>query len=258
MEDIHRITFHITPLSRLQINHKYNQWTSEIVDLKTTKKLVSFAGPIDNNLWLSAMEQKVPPNLIADFAAVFAWEVDFSREVRKGDHWKFTVEKLYAQGVNVGWGKIIHAQYQTKSDLRRAYFYHHKPTGTRGYFNEKGESLHKAFLKSPISFGRVTSRFSRRRFHPVLKRFKAHNGVDYGAPQGTPIRSIGEGQIRKIGRYGGSGKMIVIDHMSGYQTKYLHMSRFSFWHETGKKNHPRTGHWLCGGHRLRHRPPPSF
>ena len=96
-----------------------------------------------------------------------------------------------------------------------------------GHFDEKGESLRKVFLKSPLKFGRISSRFSRRRFHPVQKRYKPHLGVDYAAPTGTPIRAVGDGRILKIGRYGGSGKMVVLKHMSSYVTKYLHLSRFS-------------------------------
>jgi murein DD-endopeptidase MepM/ murein hydrolase activator NlpD len=126
----------------------------------------------------------------------------------------------------VGWGNIVYAEYTNGPELYKAYYYQNKATNTRGYFEENGESLRKVFLKSPIKFGRITSRFSRRRFHPIHRRYKAHNGVDYGAPRGTPIRAVGDGRIVKIGRYGGSGKMIVLDHVAGYQTKYLHMSRF--------------------------------
>ncbi len=224
--DIRRVAFDISPLQRLEINYTHKEWSSEIIDIDTTKKLVHFGGVIQESLWSSAVEQGLSPEVIIAFAEVFGWQVDFSREVRKGDVWKFSVEKLFAEGRTVGWGDIVYAEYKNGPELYKAYYYDNKATKTRGYFEENGESLRKVFLKSPIKFGRITSRFSRRRFHPIHRRYKAHNGVDYGAPRGTPIRAVGDGRIVKIGRYGGSGKMIILDHVAGYTTKYLHMSRF--------------------------------
>ncbi len=224
--DIKRIAFDISPLTRLQINYSHNEWDSEIVDVETTKKLVHFTGVIKDSLWSSATEQKLSPSVIVDFAEVFGWQVDFSREVRKGDMWRFTVEKLFAEGQHVGYGNIVYAEYKNGPELYTAYYYQNKVTKTRGYYDENGDSLRKVFLKSPIKFGRVTSHFSRRRFHPIHRRYKAHNGVDYGAPRGTPIRVVGEGRVVKIGRFGGAGNMIVVDHVAGYRTKYLHLSRF--------------------------------
>ena len=225
--DIRRISFDISPLNRLEINYTHKQWDAEIVEIETTKKLVHFGGSINDSLWSSGMQQSVSPEVIVEFAEVFGWQIDFSREVRKGDVWKFTVERLFAEGRTVGWGNIVYAEYKNGPELYKAYYYKNKATGTQGYFEEDGQSLRKVFLKSPIKFGRITSHFSRRRFHPIHKRYKAHNGVDYGAPRGTPIRAVGDGRIIKIGRYGGSGKMITLDHVAGYQTKYLHMSRFA-------------------------------
>lgn len=227
MDDtIRRVSFEISPLSRLEVNFSHDEWTAEINEVETTKKLFHYSGVIQDSLWGSGIEQGLSPDVIVSFAEVFGWQVDFSREVRKGDSWKFTVEKLFAEGRAVGWGNILYATYQNKHETHKAYFYKNKVTNTQGYFDEEGNSLRKVFLKSPIKFGRVTSRFSRRRFHPIHKRYKAHNGVDYGAPRGTPIRAVGDGRVIKIGRYGGSGKMVILDHVAGYKTKYLHMSRF--------------------------------
>ncbi len=233
--DLRRISFDISSLSRLELNHSHDEWSAEIIDIDTTKKLVHFSGSINDSLWASAMEESISPEVIVDFAEVFGWQVDFSREVRKGDSWRFTVEQLFAEGRAVGWGNILYAEYQNGPELYKAYYYKNKATNTQGYFEENGESLRKVFLKSPIKFGRITSHFSRRRFHPIHRRYKAHNGVDYGAPRGTPIRAVGDGRIVKIGRYGGSGKMIVLDHVAGYQTKYLHMSRFARGMRRGSK-----------------------
>ncbi len=223
--NFHRIVFAIDPLNHLEITRSHDdQWSSKIKEIKTTREVIHFVGLVEDNLWNSAMKQKIPPNVIVQFAEVFGWQVDFSREVQKGDRWRFSVEKLFAHEKFIGWGKIIYGEYQNKKKTYKAYLY--KNETLQGYFDEKGQSLIKVFLKSPIKFGQITSSFSRRRYHPIHRRYKAHRGVDYGASWGTPIRSVGDGTVVKIGRYGGSGKMIVINHSAGYQTKYLHMSRF--------------------------------
>ncbi len=219
-----RISFVIDPVNHLEITKSNEDWSSEIKEIKTTREIIHFVGFIKDSLWSSAIEQKIPPNVIIQFAEVFGWQVDFSREVQKGDQWRFSVEKLFAHGEFLDWGKIIYGEYQNRKKTHKAYLYRDK--NIQGYFDDKGQSLVKVFLKSPIKFGQVTSGFSRRRYHPIHRRYKAHKGVDYGAPWGTPIRSIGDGTIIKIGHYGGSGNMIVINHVSGYQTKYLHLSRF--------------------------------
>jgi murein DD-endopeptidase MepM/ murein hydrolase activator NlpD len=208
---------------------------SDIIEIDTTKELVHFAGVIEDSLWASAVGQNLSPEVIQSFAEVFGWQVDFNREVRKGDRWRFTVEKLFANDRHVGWGNILFAEYFNGPEHYKAYFYKNQAKEIQGYFDSKGDSLRKVFLKSPIKFGRITSGFSRRRFHPIHKRYKAHNGIDYGAPRGTPIRAVGDGRIVKIGRYGGSGKMVVVDHIAGYKTKYLHMSRFARGMRRGRK-----------------------
>ncbi len=223
---VKRITFDISPLSRLEINYSHQEWTADINDIETTKQLVHFNGIVKDSLWGSGLEQKLSPEVIVDFAEVFGWQVDFSREVQKGDRWQLSVEKLMAEGRFVGWGPILYAEYQSKDNLFKAYHYQNKKDNIQGYFDEEGQSLRKVFLKSPIKFGRITSRFSRRRFHPIHKTYRAHNGVDYGAPRGTPVRAVGDGRVVKIGRFGGSGNMIILDHVAGFETKYLHLNRF--------------------------------
>ncbi len=225
-KSIRRITFEISPLSRLEINYSHQVWTADINDIETTKQLVHFSGVVKDSLWGSGLEQKLSPEVIVDFAEVFGWQVDFSREVQKGDRWQLSVEKLMAEGRFVGWGPILYAEYQSKDTLNKAYYYKNKKENIQGYFDEEGNSLRKVFLKSPIKFGRITSRFSRKRFHPIHKTYRAHNGVDYGAPRGTPVRAVGDGRVVKIGRFGGSGNMIVLDHVAGFETKYLHLNRF--------------------------------
>lgn len=225
-KSVRRITFNISLLSRLELEQSHGEWTASIFDVPTTKELVHYSGTVKDSLWGSGVEQKMSPEVIVEFAEVFGWQVDFSREVQPGDRWQLTIEKLTSEGRPVGWGHIVYAEYQTTSQLYKAYYYENKAENVYGYFDEQGQSLRKVFLKSPIKFGRITSRFSRARFHPIHRTYKPHNGVDYGAPRGTPIRAIGDGRITKIGRYGGAGNMIVLSHVAGFETKYLHLNRF--------------------------------
>ena len=220
------VTFNLGTLEKLRISYSHKEWTSEIIEIPTTKEIVHFSGTVKDSFWSSGIEAKLNPYLIVSFAEVFAWQVDFTREVRNGDQWSFSIEQLFAEGQAVGWGNVLFAQYTNQGEVYKAYYYENTKADIVGHFDEKGESLRKVFLKSPLKFGRISSRFSRRRFHPVQKRYKRHNGVDYAAPRGTLIRAVGDGRILRMGRFGGSGKMVVLKHMSSYVTKYLHLNRF--------------------------------
>lgn len=225
--NIANITFILGTLQKLRVSFSHQAWASEFIQIPTTTQVVQYSGYVKDSFWSSGAEANLPPYLIVSFAEVFAWQVDFSREVRNGDRWQFSIEQIMAEGKPVGWGNILFAEYVNQGESYKAYYYENEEADVAGHFDEKGESLRKVFLKSPLKFGRISSRFTRKRFHPVQKRYKPHLGVDYAAPTGTPIRVVGDGRITKIGRYGGAGKMIVVKHVSSYTTKYLHMSRFA-------------------------------
>ena len=161
----HQILFVLDPLNHLKITKSPDhQWSSEIKEIETTKEIIHFVGLVENNFWNSAVKEKVPSHVIIQFAEVFGWQVDFSRGVQKGDQWRFSVEKLFAQGDFVGWGQIVYGEYQNRKKTYKGYLYENK--NLQGYFDERGQSLIKVFLKSPIKFGRITSSFSHRRYHP--------------------------------------------------------------------------------------------
>ena len=192
----------------------------------------SVAGVIENSLWVTMTDAGADPLLIHSLSEVFAWQVDFYR-IQKGDRFKVLYEQLFVDDEEAGIGKIIGAYFNhNEEDYYAVYF--DQGSGI-SYFDENGQSLQKQFLKSPLRYKRISSRYTRRRYHPVLKRYKAHLGTDYAAPTGTPIRSVGDGIVEEAKYSQYNGRYVKIRHNSVYTTQYLHMSRFGSGIKAGVK-----------------------
>jgi murein DD-endopeptidase MepM/ murein hydrolase activator NlpD len=181
------------------------------------------AGIIESSLWVTMTEAGTDPLLIHSLSEVFAWQVDFYR-IQKGDCFKVLYEQLYVDDEKAGIGKIIGAYFNHHNEDYYAVYFD-QGSGI-SYFDEKGQSLQKQFLRSPLRYTRISSRYTRRRYHPVLKSYKAHLGTDYAAPTGTPIRSVGDGIVEEARYSQNNGRYVKIRHNSVYTTQYLHMSRF--------------------------------
>lgn len=182
------------------------------------------AGIVTSSLFESMTDNNLSPQTAVELAEIFASTIDFYR-VRKGDYYKIIFEEKVVEGRTVGIEKILAAQFN--HDGADNYAFRFEQDGKYSYFDEKGNSQRKAFLKSPLKFGRLTSGYTMRRFHPVQKRFKAHLGTDYAAPKGTPIMTIGDGVIVEA-RYGAfNGNYVKVRHNQNITTQYLHMSRFA-------------------------------
>lgn len=197
----------------------------KVVEETVERRLQAFAGHVEDSLWASATNAEMSPLLVADLAEIFAWQVDFAREVRKGDKWRVLVDQGYVGGEPLNDSRILAAEYINEGEIFQAVYF--QKDSNKGYYFPDGSSLRRMFLKSPIKFGRITSRFNRARFHPILKTRRPHLGVDYGAPIGTPIRAVGDGTIANAERRGGAGNMISLRHNSIYKTNYMHLSRFA-------------------------------
>ncbi|WP_413289819.1 peptidoglycan DD-metalloendopeptidase family protein [Bdellovibrio sp. HCB337] len=225
-EELIGIQFRFSPTERLVVQNVNGEWKAEKITEEIETKVVTFAGTVSSSLWESAAQAKMDPNLISDLAEVFAWQVDFSREVRVNDRWRISVEQKYVQGEPVGWGSILAAEYENAGQKYAGILFSINEK-EKGYFAPDGTSLRRMFLKSPIRYGRISSRFTMRRFHPILQHNRPHLGVDYAAPIGTPIRAVGDGTIAEAGFRGGAGNMIKIRHNSSYSTAYKHLSGFA-------------------------------
>lgn len=219
------IEFLVSPVERIEVRKSNGVWIAkrnlENIDTKT----VSFKGVVKSSLWESAGVVKMDPILVVQMAEIFGWQIDFARELTKGDQWRLTVEQKLVRGKPVGWGSIVAAEYRSKKRTFTAVLY---KSGDKvlGYYSPDGSSLRRQFLKSPLRFGRVTSGFQKARFHPIHKVHRPHRGVDYGAPTGTPVRALGDGAVSFVGASGGGGKTIRLRHGSRYQTVYMHLSKF--------------------------------
>ena len=204
----------------------------ELDDSVTVKKVEKeivivekeLAGIIERSMAVTISELGEKPQLTNDIVDVLAWQIDFFR-MQKGDRFKVIFEEMQVDGVPFGYGKIKGMYLEHFGNPYYAYYYD-QGNGI-DYFDEEGNSLRKAFLKYPLEFTRISSRYSGNRFHPVQKRWKAHRGTDFAAPRGTPIRSVGDGIILEA-RYGvNNGNYVKIRHNATYTTQYLHMSKIA-------------------------------
>ncbi len=183
-------------------------------------------GTIDSSLFNAAQDAGLSDNLTMELAGIFGWDIDFALNIRRGDHFTVVYDQLYLDGKKIGNGDILAAEFVNQGQVYRAVRYE-KPNGTADYYTPDGKSMRKEFLRTPVAFTRISSRFSLGRYHPILNRIRAHKGVDYAAPTGTPIKATGDGRIVFRGRKGGYGNVVILDHGRGYSTLYGHMSRFA-------------------------------
>ncbi|MCD6320531.1 MAG: M23 family metallopeptidase [Candidatus Desulfofervidaceae bacterium] len=183
-------------------------------------------GKIKTNLYNSALDHHIEPQLILTLADIFAWDIDFFTDLRPGDKYQFVYEKIFAGGKFIRNGRILAAKFVNQGRVFEAYYFE-TSEGKGGYYDARGNSLRKAFLKAPLRFKRISSYFSYHRRHPILGIVRPHLGIDYAAPIGTPVEAIADGRIVFIGWNDGFGKFIKIRHNHIYTSTYGHLSRFA-------------------------------
>jgi len=213
--------------------------TSDSEDLKVTKEeifteVVRLEGKIEYSLYESMIECADSPLLALQLAEIFAWQIDFLTECREGDTFKILVEKQY-RGDFYRWGKILAAQYEGELMSKHTAILFEDPSGHTDYYTEEGKSLRKAFLRAPLNYKYISSYFSKNRLHPILRIWRPHLAIDYAAPTGTPISTIGDGVVISIGYNSGYGNYITIRHPNNYVTNYGHLSRFAKGLKKGQK-----------------------
>ena len=191
------------------------------------------AGVIESSLWNAMVDNDMSPALVMELSTIYAWTIDFFR-IKKGDKFKVIYEEKYVDGEFLGVGRVKAIEFVHMGDVYPA-FYFEEEEMYGDYFDDKGDNLRRVFLMAPVEYSRISSRYSKRRFHPVQKRWKAHLGTDYAAPRGTPIFSTADGQVIKKGYASGNGNYVKIRHNSTYTTQYLHMSKFASGIAVGKR-----------------------
>ena len=190
---------------------------------KVVRNLKSVSGEINSSLWVTMQKVGVDPNMAVALANIYQWSIDFYA-IQKGDAFKVIYEELSVDGKPISIGEIHSAVFIHNS--KEYYAYRYTQGNITDYFDDKGENLRKEFLKAPLKFSRITSKFSNARMHPILRILRPHHGVDYAAPNGTPVHTIGNGTVLKASYAGGAGRMVSIRHRNGYTTSYMHLAGF--------------------------------
>lgn len=198
----------------------------ETVERDVISEVVRLEGVVDSSLFGAVEEAGGRPALALQLAEIFRWDIDFLRDLRKGDTFVAIVDEQRIDGEFYRYGTVFAARFVNKGKALNAVIYP-DGDGRLGYYDLDGAPLRKMFLRSPLKFSRVTSRFSHSRFHPVLKRRMPHYGVDYGAPVGTPVHATADGVVTLVGVNGGAGRMVRLRHPNGYETNYLHLSSYA-------------------------------
>lgn len=200
-------------------------------DYKLVKRYV--AGKINSSLSQSAKKVGLSSSQVNQLTNIFAWDIDFKYDLKQGDTFSAVFEQKVIDDKIVGTGDMVAAEFNLRGKKYTAYL--HEMNGQKKYYTEDGQSLQKAFLRNPIDFARISSKFSGTRLHPVFKKIKSHKGTDYAAATGTPIKNTGDGVVTFVGQQNGYGNVVMIDHGRGYSTVYAHMSKFKQGVKVGSK-----------------------
>jgi len=196
-------------------------------------RLRTASGVVETSLWNTMVDNQVDPVLALDLSDIYAWTIDFFA-IQKGDRFRVIYDELFVDSVSIGIGEIYAAEFEHYGEPNYAFLFDQDKRAD--YFDDKGQSLRKAFLKAPLQFSRISSRFSNSRMHPVLRIRRPHHGVDYAAPKGTPVMSIGDGTVvAKAFQASGGGNYLKIKHNSVYTTTYMHLSGYAKGISTGSR-----------------------
>lgn len=223
---LQRLHFQPNNGAELNIDRTPDGLRTSVVQHSYEHRLFHAGGSIQNSLFLDGQRAGLSDRLIMQLAEIFGWDIDFALDLRPGDHFTVVYDTLYENGVRVREGDIVAAEFVNQGHSFRAVRYT-DPNGRTDYYSPDGHSLRKAFLRTPVQFSRISSRFNLHRKHPILNRVRAHKGVDYAAPVGTPVRAAGDGKVVYKGWRGGYGRFIVLQHGQRYSTAYGHLSRFA-------------------------------
>ena len=221
-----RFHHEVDEITTVQFTRSGDGFTSRVVTRDYHRHVAVKNGVIKSSLFAAA--SGVPDQVVHQLVDVLEWDIDFARDLRKGDSFTLLYEELHIDGHRVRTGDVLALEFRSERAGRpiRAFRYTDS-SGKTDYFTPDGRSLRRAFMRNPLRFTRISSRFSKSRLHPVLRVHRPHRGVDYAAPRGTPVRATGSGRVAYAGRKGGYGKTVVLTHGKRYTTLYGHLSRYA-------------------------------
>lgn len=228
------LEYTLSKLKTLIIKPEQDQFEINTHEKAVTYETVSSSGLINSHLGAAGEEAGLTYSMVSKLVDVFKWEIDFARDIQAGDRFHLIYEKGYVDNEFIADGGIIAAEFWNRGSSIQAVRYENN-NGDIAYYKPDGESLKRGFLRTPVTLGRVTSGFSKRRLHPIKNTWKAHKGVDYGAKRGTSILATGDGVVQYAGKKGGYGNTVILRHGGNYTTLYAHMNKFGKGIRTGKR-----------------------
>lgn len=220
----------IDPIRLLAISRFDSGFEAETIERAVERKPATAHGTIETSLFEAGMHAGISDAVTMNMAGIFQWDIDFIQDVRAGDTFTVMYEEIWRDGEKIGNGPILAAEFVNRGRSFRAARYE-QPDGQADYFTPDGRSVRKAFIRAPVDFTRISSNFNLNRRHPVLNTIRAHRGVDYAAPTGTPVKAAGDGKIKFRGVNGGYGNAVIIEHGGNITTLYAHLSRFGNYKE---------------------------
>ena len=226
-------TYEIDSDDQLLINYADDQFAISKEAIAYQVERCAINGTIESSLFLTVSLIGEGPGLACRLADIFAWDIDFMRDLRPGDSFRVLVEKRYRDGAFSGYGRLLAAEFVNQGESYRAVYFVEKELVA--YYDPEGRSLKKAFLKAPLSYSRISSGYSNRRLHPVLNVWRPHRAIDYAAPVGTPIMAVASGVVTQRSYDKNNGNKVSLRHPNQYQTTYIHLSRFGRGIRVGKK-----------------------
>ncbi len=231
---LERLSYLNTNGKRLLVVRAGNGFVASEEVPEVESRIMHSSGDIQTSLLAATDAAGLHENVAIQIADIFSSDIDFHRDLRQGDRFSVIYESNYVEDEFVGAGRVIAAEF-INQNVRYQAVYFRDDHGHGGYYTPDGRNVRKAFLRSPLEFSRITSGFSNSRFHPVLKTWRAHRGIDYGAPTGTRVRATANGYVKYAGWKGGYGRVIMLRHANGYSTLYGHLSRFADGVRPGKR-----------------------
>lgn len=216
----------LSPVETFQLSASEDGYIAETTVRDTEQRQQFVGGEIQSSLFVDAQKSGMSDRLILEMARIFGWDIDFALDIRKGDSFKVIYNENYLDDAKIADGEILAAEFTNRGKVFRAVRFT-DAQGNSDYFTPDGESMRKAFTRTPVPISRISSGFNPNRLHPVLKTNRPHRGVDYAAPTGTPILATGDGKVEFVGNKGGYGRTIVLSHGGRYTTLFAHMSRYN-------------------------------
>lgn len=229
---LQELLYEIDPANTLHVQRSAQGFKVQKVLHPVERRIAHASATIDSSLFSAAQDAGLSDSVALELARIFGWDIDFALDLRQGDRFSAIYEEFYIDGTKIGDGPVLAAAFTNQGNTYRAIRYT-DAQGNADYYTPEGLAMRKAFLRTPLEFSRVTSGFNLKRYHPILKETRAHKGVDYGAPSGTPVKAAGNGKVQFLGSKSGYGNVIILQHGGHYSTVYGHLKGFARGIKTG-------------------------